>query len=236
MEYCCSGVYAIVNVGNGKVYIGSAVILSRRRDDHFRSLYGGYHPNRHLQNAWNKYGPESFEFVEIEFCEPEKCIEREQYWMDHHESYRNENGYNQSPTAGSILGFTHSEETKAAMSERMSGVPMEERVKEKIREALLGQPKSAEHRANLWRNRQGWKHSEESKRRISDSLRKAAESGNRSGPPDGWTHSSETRAKMSESRRGKPKSLEHRAKIAAAVKAARARKKDDSRRSCEDTQ
>lgn len=37
---CYSGVYAIVNLFNGKVYIGSAVILTRRLDDHFRALKG----------------------------------------------------------------------------------------------------------------------------------------------------------------------------------------------------
>lgn len=221
---CYSGVYAIVNLLNGKVYIGSAVILTRRRDDHLRSLRGGYHPNPHLQNAWNKYRDEQFDFVVIEYCDPEKCIEREQYWIDEMETYKNGNGYNRSPTAGSNLGFNHSEETKVGMSDKMSGVPMEGWVKEKIREALTGKVKSAEHRANLWKNRQGWRHSEESRKKISDGLLRAVEEGRRPGPVD-YKHTEEAKAKMSAARKGKPKSPEHRAKIAAALRASRARKK-----------
>lgn len=223
-NFCYSGVYAITNLFNGKVYVGSTAVLTRRRDDHFRALRGGRHPIPHLQNAWNKYGDDQFDFVVIEYCDPEKCVEREQYWINKLEPYRNENGYNRSPTAGSNLGFKHSEETKEKMAERMTGVPMEDWVKEKIREALMGKVKSAEHRANLWRNRQGWTHTEDSKRRITEGLFRAVEEGRRPGPVD-YKHTEEAKAKMSAAHKGKPKSPEHRAKIAAALKAARARKK-----------
>lgn len=223
--FCYSGVYAIVNLLNGKIYIGSAVVLTRRLDDHFRMLRGGYHSNPHLQNAWNKYTGDQFDFTVIEYCDPDKCVEREQYWIDKLEPYKNENGYNRSPTAGSNLGFNHSEETKEKMSERMSGVPMEDYVKDKIREALTGKEKSAEHRANIWKNRQGWKHSEGSKRRISEGIQRAIKEGRIPGVQVGYKHSEETKAKMSASGKGRVFSEEHKAKIAAAVKAARARKK-----------
>jgi len=218
MESCCSGVYAIINLMNNKVYVGSACDLKRREADHVRRLRGGYHDNLYLQNSWNKYGESNFTFGLLEECELFELIPREQYWIDEFESYLFKNGYNRSPTAGSPLGVKHSDETKAKMSERMLGKPMPDWVKEKIRAALKGKTKSEDHRSNLWNNRRGWKHSEESKMKIARSLRKAAERGERSGPPEGWKHSEESRKKMSKAHKGVRKSAEHRAKIAAALK------------------
>jgi hypothetical protein len=141
--------------------------------------------------------------------------------LDRFESYKFKYGYNQSPTAGSCLGFKHSEKTKAKMSKRMAGVPMQDWVKEKIGQALTGRVMSAEHRANIWKNKKGWRHSESSKKKVSESLKKAVARGDRPGPPEGWKHSEESRRKIGEKNRGVPKSPEHRAKIAAAVRSAK---------------
>lgn len=94
---------------------------------------------------------------------------------------------------------------------------MPEWVKTKIREALLGKTKSAEHRANLWKNRNGWTHSEESKRKISESLLEAYANGEKVSL-SGWKHSAESKVKMSVAGRGKPKTPEHRGNISRAVK------------------
>jgi hypothetical protein len=77
--------------------------------------------------------------------------------------------------------------------------------REKIRSALLGKQKSAEHRANLWANRQGWTHSDGSRRKISEGLLRASREGRRLGPPVGWKHSEESKQKMSASGKGKSK-------------------------------
>lgn len=224
-RHCKSGVYAIANLINGKVYVGSSVDLKRRENEHFNALKTGCHPIPYLQRSWEKYGPENFVFLVLETCMPEECFVREQGWLDDLEPYRFENGYNRSPSAGSCLGFRHTKMTKQKMSERMAGVPMPDWVKTKIAESLRGKVKSAEHRANLWKNRVNWHHSKESRAKISKGLLKASMEGRRSGPPDGWTHSEEAKMKMSAVHRGRPKSPEHRAKIAAAVRAARARKR-----------
>ena len=61
-------VYQIINKINGKQYIGSTVNWKRRAATHKCKLNNGEHPNRYLQNAWNKYGQESFVFVPIAIC------------------------------------------------------------------------------------------------------------------------------------------------------------------------
>lgn len=57
-----SGVYQILCLPTGKVYVGSAVDLYGRWRDHRRYLRQGIHHNKYLQAAWDKYGEESFEF------------------------------------------------------------------------------------------------------------------------------------------------------------------------------
>jgi group I intron endonuclease len=62
-----------------------------------------------------KYGYANFSVEIIEYCTPEKAIEREQYYLDLIQP-----GYNILTKAGSLLGFKHSEETKAKFKIRSS--------------------------------------------------------------------------------------------------------------------
>jgi hypothetical protein len=48
------GIYAIRHVESGKMYIGSAKDFAERWNGHRKDLRRGRHPNRHLQNAWDK--------------------------------------------------------------------------------------------------------------------------------------------------------------------------------------
>lgn len=61
-----SGIYKIICTSNNKFYIGSSVDISRRFKDHTRALNENRHTNKYLQEAWNKYGKENFEFEIIE--------------------------------------------------------------------------------------------------------------------------------------------------------------------------
>src|SRR5471030_1553876 len=89
------GIYAIRNLGDGKLYVGSAVSLERRRKDHFRMLRGGYHVNKHLQAAWIKHGETAFVFETLEIVEDRlQLIEREQFYIDFFGACSPGNGYN----------------------------------------------------------------------------------------------------------------------------------------------
>lgn len=111
-----SGVYKITCSPTNKVYVGSAVSIKGRWATHKCSLRQGKHTNRHLQNAYNKYGEDNLTFSIVEVCEIEHLIAREQYWMDSHKAYLQEFGMNNSPTASTTIGFRHSEETKKLLS------------------------------------------------------------------------------------------------------------------------
>lgn len=110
-----SGIYRIYNIFNGKSYIGSSVNLKKRLNEHLRDLKNRKHHSIHLQRAWNKYGEKSFDIEILEYCPPEICINKEQYYLDLEQSYYKERGYNTCSTAGSSRGYRHSEESKAKM-------------------------------------------------------------------------------------------------------------------------
>ena len=158
------GVYCWLNKLTGKRYVGSASSvrsggLIGREDTHVRALNGRRHKNIYFQRAWNKYGQEAFEFTVLEVClSPEDCIPREQFWMDHYQSYKKRHGYNIAPTAGSNLGMKASARTVA-----------------KMRDAHLGKMPSAKNLAALREaaSRPKGPMSEAHKAKISAAVRKA---------------------------------------------------------------
>ncbi|MDD4780332.1 MAG: NUMOD3 domain-containing DNA-binding protein [Tissierellia bacterium] len=112
-----SGIYRIVNLVNGKVYIGSAINLDNRKATHFSGLRNNKHKNRYLQRSFNIHGEENFKFEVLEYVNiPEMLLVREQWylnlWFDNCNRC-----YNINPIAGSSLGIKRSEESKRKMSE-----------------------------------------------------------------------------------------------------------------------
>ena len=87
------GVYKIVNMTNGKLYVGSSNNIQSRWGQHKRALNEGTHGNSYLQNAWNKYGPLSFSFEIVEECPPDLQFEREQFYLNSLNPF-DQNGYN----------------------------------------------------------------------------------------------------------------------------------------------
>lgn len=116
-----SGIYKITCLPTGKIYIGSAVNLCRRQIEHYSRLRQNRHGNQHLQNAWNKYGEDSFTFDVIELVLEPFLVEREQYWLDRTRAYRKSAGFNLSPTAGSSLGVQRSAEFRKKVSDFNKG-------------------------------------------------------------------------------------------------------------------
>lgn len=111
-----TGVYKIICSGNDKTYVGSAVSIKQRWASHICMLRKGGHGNKHLQNAWNKYGGASFEFQIIETCPLESLVETEQKWIDSLMTADQRFGMNNSPTASTSIGFKHSLQTRERLS------------------------------------------------------------------------------------------------------------------------
>lgn len=144
-----AGVYVIKNNVNGKQYVGSSIDLRMRRIQHFSKLRCGKHVNSHLQNAYNKYGSEAFEFEILEIIEitdniKESLLNREQFWIDNLKPE-----YNILQVAGSNYGYHHSDETKSKISNSMKGVKKSPEHAQHIREAQKGKTLSEEHIQHL---------------------------------------------------------------------------------------
>lgn len=90
-----TGVYILRNLVNNRIYIGSTrKSFSDRWSAHRMDLVNNRHANEYLQRSWNKYGSNSFSFEVLERCLREHCLEREQYWINFHEAYIRDKGFN----------------------------------------------------------------------------------------------------------------------------------------------
>lgn len=179
-KFRMSGVYRISNIVNGKFYIGSSAYIKSRRSSHFLKLCKGIHTNKHLQFAYTKYGASNFIFEVIEFCEPLKCVEREQYYIDMYSPTDRKVGYNTRTIADSQLGTKRSEESRKRISEGHKGIKQKpesilksiesrkwykpsEETKEKIRKGNLGRKLSEKQRNQISESNRGRKMSERHK-------------------------------------------------------------------------
>ena len=67
-----------------------------------------------IYQALLKYDYSNFSLEIIEFCEPEKCIEREKYYINF---FKSEYNIIKDPTLPPMSGRNHSEDTKQIMSD-----------------------------------------------------------------------------------------------------------------------
>jgi len=77
-----SCIYEIKNIKNNNIYIGSTNNFKKRFLNHRLDLRKNKHHSKHLQNAWNKYGEENFEFNILLKCPIDYLIKMEQWFID----------------------------------------------------------------------------------------------------------------------------------------------------------
>jgi group I intron endonuclease len=140
------GIYCIRCLINHNEYIGLSFDIENRWSVHISELRGNYHCNNYLQNSWNKYGEENFEFYILEECEKEKLCELEMFYIDKLKT-KIPNGFNITDGGEGLSGFHHSDETKEKLSimERGDKNPFygkhhSEESKKKSSEKHMGQP------------------------------------------------------------------------------------------------
>lgn len=221
-DWARTGVYAIKNKTNGKIYVGSAARSFRSRwATHVSRLKAGTHHSKHLQAAFNLYGEASFELTILAFCDPADCVTQEQRYIEEHSSVLR--GYNISPTAGSPLGIKQTKETIAKRVAKMKGQVRSAEVREKMKISQSRRGKEVFDKISA--ARRGCVISQEQRDKISATLR------GRKMPPrtteyrekvsarqSGRKLSEETRARISASKTGKklpPFSPEHCSRISA---------------------
>lgn len=177
------GIYCIKNKTNGKLYIGSSINIDKRFREHKNSLKANKHHSIYLQRSWNNGNEFEFKVIEV-VNEAEKLIEREQYYINKFDSYKN--GYNMCPIAGRPKGLKHTLQSRKNMLEAHKGQesPMKGKHHTKISRKKISE-KGKNRYISL-----------ETREKISKALK-------------GKKKSKETKAKMSKAQEGNKKSLGH---------------------------
>lgn len=135
-----NGIYIIHNTVTNTIYIGqTGKSFNYREKRHKTMLRGGYHSNRHLQNAYNKYGESAFEFdtlEELNTVDTDALDEAEKFWIAYYKSI-GADMYNLAAVGKSALGIKRSNETKSKVSTAKKDHWLDDNYRKKILETSL---------------------------------------------------------------------------------------------------
>jgi len=145
-----TGIYQWTHLESGKIYIGSAVNLSLRFRDYYNKGFLTRSNNSYIYNALLSHGYSAFsltiyEYINIQYLPKDEArkliLEREQLYID----ILGPN-YNLLKTAGSSLGFNHSEGTKVKLS----------KINKAENNPMFGRSHSEETKALMRKNHSRW--------------------------------------------------------------------------------
>lgn len=128
------GIYCIRNTINNKRYIGCSRNISKRFNRHKNLLMSNKHFNYKLQNDFNTYGIDSFEFLILLECENDKLELLEEKYINVFNSI--DKGYNIRPNNYVItdeMKLKISESTKLAMQSDIVKSKLNKEIKEDTR-------------------------------------------------------------------------------------------------------
>ena len=131
-----TGVYCLVNLINGHIYIGSSVNLAVRMSNYLNTTYLKNRKNNNMPiiQALLKYGQENFAILIVEYVDIENLSVRETFYITHFLPY-----YNVLKQGYSSLGYKHTEATKKLLSELAQNKVHSEKTKSLISKALVGE-------------------------------------------------------------------------------------------------
>jgi group I intron endonuclease len=128
------GIYKIINKLDGKYYVGSSKNIRIRWNEHKRRLTNNSHHNDHLQNAVNKYGIDSFDFILVESVDIKHLKSIEQKYLIT-AKLEQDKCYNLNfESSGGDL----SEYSKHKISKSLSGRKLSEQTKDRISKSKGG--------------------------------------------------------------------------------------------------
>lgn len=133
-----SGIYKIQSLRKpDRIYVGSAINIPDRWRLHLWELDLNRHHSPKLQNHYNKYGKDDFEFTIIEPCLPAFLTAVEQKYLDDLNPF-----FNIAKIAGSTLGIRRTEEFKEKQRLINTGLKRTQEHKNKIAKAQSGENNS----------------------------------------------------------------------------------------------
>ena len=153
-----------------------------RWDCHKAQLRGNYHDNPHLQNSWNKYGEDNFEFIVIHNCKDNENVDQvnllEIKYIKHYRDLGLSYNILDGGDGGFLLGSLLSEETKRKIGEKnrinMTGKKHSEETKNKMSESQRKRYDSwtdkdrQEWGKKMSENNKGYRWSDDAKEKMKD--------------------------------------------------------------------
>lgn len=113
------GVYVIKCIKNNKIYIGSTTVsFIKRYNHHLSQLKRNNHKNQYLQNSYNKYGEEFFEFDILQICNKIDCLIIEQKLIDTYKCIDKSIGFNINPLASGTPNLSKETIKKRSISNK----------------------------------------------------------------------------------------------------------------------
>lgn len=203
-----TGLYSITHKETGKMYIGRAKNVRRRFARHKRDSQINPECNGYMSQAIAKHGPDAFEFKILVIAPFGEYLNELEKAAIKAFNTLTPNGYNIS--VGGFGGSQLSEEVKERRRSRLAwnkGIPQSEEAKRKQSIAMTGRPNP----------NQGRFATEEQKRKQSAAMK------GRTPWNKGIPMAEEQKAKLRGLDKSYTKTPEYRAKMSAAVKAAKAR-------------
>ena len=131
-----TGVYCLVNLINGHIYIGSSVNLALRMSNYLNTTYlkNSKNVNMPIIQALLKYGQANFAVLIVEYVDIKNLVIRETFYITNLLPY-----YNILKQGYSSLGYKHTEATKQMLSELAKNRVHSDKTKILISKALVGE-------------------------------------------------------------------------------------------------
>ena len=131
-----SGIYCLINKNNGHSYVGSSINLASRMRNYLNTsfLKSKQNINMPVIKALLKYNPSNFKLLILEFVDLKNLTIRETYYITYVLPY-----YNVLKQGYSSLGYKHTKETKALLSQLAKNRVHTDETKALIARAFIGE-------------------------------------------------------------------------------------------------
>lgn len=180
-------VYKIINHINNKIYVGQH--KGSTLDEHY------WGSGRLIKKAINKEGLDMFSIEVLEWCSSKENLnDREKYWIDYLDAINPDIGYNLTTGGDGVKGYVMSWETKDKIRLAKIGFKHSDKTRQKIRESII---RRGGFRGE--RNPNYGKRLNDDQRKLLSEKIKESDGMKDSPRFSGHSHSEESKAKISES-------------------------------------
>lgn len=169
-----SGIYKITHEVSGKVYVGQTKMKFKKRFWHHNwKLNNNSHDNQYLQNVWNKHNKTGFSFEILEILDRDEDMNPYEIGYINELNSYGEGGFNLTVGGEGKKGCPMPEESRKIVGEKNRihnlGKKHSELTKMRMRLSSPRRKMTPENRELLNKSRIGIKHTEESKKQMSES-------------------------------------------------------------------